>query len=717
MKNFIKLLNTRAFAIFVAILLPVGGLAWTTWNQIYPKPYISPGDPGYATLDTILADAGLTSGTILISDTQALDASSNRTLKAGLTLKVLKGGKVQIPTGRTFDILGNMEAGPYQIFSSNTTGKVTFNGGSTTASGNPTREVHLRWWGATGDGTTDDTVAIQACWTACGTSRMVIYGSPYDTYLIDATTFPCSGQPKLLDGNGCIFKAKTAGQLLISVTGADMFDLKNISIIGYNSADRSSTGFKFAGAHLRAEQVTLHYLDKAFHIYGGYWTDFNHAKFYGGVNYPFYYEKDVANNNALAQIRNVQASGVGEAGIFFDTGGPLIIENFDLEGDVVKKWLYVKDCVSVDIKGFYVECGSSGMATDYAMEFNHCGTVKFESSGELGVSTNAFKSIFRFSNATTGITLSNLFYQGAPTPLYSTDGTCSAPVVRDSNIGSISPSTPDVDPVAIYENCALSTGGHIIIPAAAVKKLDSSAVTNVVTNPEFTDAIGAKTESHCTMVRDATVGYNDTTSLKFTWDGTAQGYAKINSAVSGAPSPLNYVNIPGLSRAAACVVTFVSHGLNSGNTIIFQGITQAGWTPLNAHAYTITRIDADSFSIPVDTSGYADAFTQTGGPGKIAQRTYLVCGMYVKSDTTQKVVLQLDYAKAGYVGSGTGVTINGDGLWRYVSFLGNIDGYSDAVLRIDSLEAVPTGNLWVDHVFGYYAPNLALANMWIGAHP
>jgi len=74
--------------------------------------------------------------------------------------------------------------------------------------------------------------------------------------------------------------------------------------------------------------------------------------------------------------------------------------------------------------------------------------------------------------------------------------------------------------------------------------------------------------------------------------------------------------IEGLSKAAACVVTWAGHGLSSGGQVILSGITQAEWLALNG-THLITRIDANTFSIPVDTSGFALAYDPGTDPGVI----------------------------------------------------------------------------------------------------
>ena len=83
------------------------------------------------------------------------------------------------------------------------------------------------------------------------------------------------------------------------------------------------------------------------------------------------------------------------------------------------------------------------------------------------------------------------------------------------------------------------------------------------------------------------------------------------------------VAIAGMSRAAACVVTWVGHGLTGANNKVrFAAITQADWTALNGTEQTITVIDVDSFSIAVNTSGYAADYDAGTDPGTVTKGVY-----------------------------------------------------------------------------------------------
>ena len=101
----------------------------------------------------------------------------------------------------------------------------------------------------------------------------------------------------------------------------------------------------------------------------------------------------------------------------------------------------------------------------------------------------------------------------------------------------------------------------------------------------------------------------------------------VYSAVSAATpavitqtAPCVPTQIEGLSQAAACVVTWTAHGMASLDEVDIADITQADWTALNA-THIITYIDANSFSIPVNSSGYAAPYDPGTDPGTIVNST------------------------------------------------------------------------------------------------
>ena len=83
-------------------------------------------------------------------------------------------------------------------------------------------------------------------------------------------------------------------------------------------------------------------------------------------------------------------------------------------------------------------------------------------------------------------------------------------------------------------------------------------------------------------------------------------------------------SISAITRANPCVVTVNSHGYSTGDEIEFSGVE--GMTILNGRHFTITRIDANSFSLDGIDSTSFDAYTSNGVTQKVvntAQASHL----------------------------------------------------------------------------------------------
>lgn len=84
-------------------------------------------------------------------------------------------------------------------------------------------------------------------------------------------------------------------------------------------------------------------------------------------------------------------------------------------------------------------------------------------------------------------------------------------------------------------------------------------------------------------------------------NGTAIGFVQLGT-----------VSITGATQANPCVITAVAHGFVTGTRVPISGVV--GMTQLNGNTYTITRINADTFSIGVDSSAYT-AYVSGGTAG------------------------------------------------------------------------------------------------------
>ncbi len=104
-----------------------------------------------ATLETFITAIGATPATLIIADTQTLTA--NLTVPSTVRLVISKPGA--IAGAFTLTVNGPLDAGIYQIFSSSTT----------VVLGSYVLECYPEWWGAVGDGATDDTTPISSALT------------------------------------------------------------------------------------------------------------------------------------------------------------------------------------------------------------------------------------------------------------------------------------------------------------------------------------------------------------------------------------------------------------------------------------------------------------------------------------------------------------------------------------------------------------------------
>jgi len=161
----------------------------------------------------------------------------------------------------------------------------------------------------------------------------------------------------------------------------------------------------------------------------------------------------------------------------------------------------------------------------------------------------------------------------------------------------------------------------------------------------FTSTGSAYTLDFGTLVTSFTMHnltqYNSTANpgvLKRAWyvsgmpTGSYFGVVNTNSAAtdqsiyaaSGGFTPIDYDNLPSVastaissvSQANPAVVTSTSHGLATGDTVILYNVT--GQQQLSGMMFTVTRTGANTFTIPVDTSGFANA-----GSGGTVQKVFL----------------------------------------------------------------------------------------------
>ncbi len=94
------------------------------------------------------------------------------------------------------------------------------------------------------------------------------------------------------------------------------------------------------------------------------------------------------------------------------------------------------------------------------------------------------------------------------------------------------------------------------------------------------------------------------------------------------------VDISGATQANPCVITATGHSFATGTLIQINDVV--GMTELNGNTYTATRIDANSFSIGVDSGAYT-AYT-SGGKAELSPGFISVISLY--RDTDPRYALQ-----------------------------------------------------------------------------
>jgi len=166
--------------------------------------------------------------------------SDDLTIASGIRLVFEAGAKIKIADTKTLTINGTIDAGLYQVFEyGGATSAVVFGAGSV-------KEVYPQWWGATGDGTTDDTTACQRALTAY---RNVHF--PYGTYRMNCSAPGGSvaiGAWKISgDGmqNTILKAAVTTSPVLMNTyfAGWDRCVIEDLEL--YGGGTREGVGFSF----------------------------------------------------------------------------------------------------------------------------------------------------------------------------------------------------------------------------------------------------------------------------------------------------------------------------------------------------------------------------------------------------------------------------------------------------------------------------------------
>jgi hypothetical protein len=195
--------------------------------------------------DAVAASAGKQ---LVIGRTYSITSTPANPLTA--TLKILPGGTISIANGVTLTINGTLDAGLYQIFSCTGTGKVVYGVGAV-------KEVYPQWWGATGDGTTDDFNPVQAAITAAlspsyvsGAGTPIIPVTFIGQFSITSCLNAANSRGVQLQGGGTeigrgsnIIGKTGAGHAILDVSGSVAATVKGLNFVGVTSTLGIITGY------------------------------------------------------------------------------------------------------------------------------------------------------------------------------------------------------------------------------------------------------------------------------------------------------------------------------------------------------------------------------------------------------------------------------------------------------------------------------------------
>lgn len=187
----------------------------------------------YASLAAAVTGIGANRCTVVVRDDITMAASA--TFPATATLRVENGARITT-TGFTLTVNGSFSAGMRQCFAG--TGTVVFGARAVMV-------VVPQWWGATADGTTDDTTALQAALTAAAGNMLYLPPGTYriTTGLLAPTNTAVRGAGRdatLISYTGTTTIGGTGGAMLRWV-GASAISLRDIGFRVTNAVIANAT--------------------------------------------------------------------------------------------------------------------------------------------------------------------------------------------------------------------------------------------------------------------------------------------------------------------------------------------------------------------------------------------------------------------------------------------------------------------------------------------
>jgi len=188
------------------------------------------------TLSALLSDIGTSTKTICILDSGSWTITDDLDLSTydNIDFVFLPGAIFSVSSGKTltFPSAENIIAGQRQIFSGS--GTVTFTNRGT---------IKAKWWGATGDGSTNDTATLNLPFAKSG-----IILVPYGTYLITGDTLVGASNQRIVFDDGAILKMDTtvSSKTLFAYSSKSEIIIENMTLDLNQSGAISNIGLKIS---------------------------------------------------------------------------------------------------------------------------------------------------------------------------------------------------------------------------------------------------------------------------------------------------------------------------------------------------------------------------------------------------------------------------------------------------------------------------------------
>ena len=179
----------------------------------------------YANPDDAITDIGATETTLLVTETETCD--TNFTVPSTMMVKFERGGKWTIENGITVTFNGQIDAGLWEIF--------TYTGTGTLAGTPQVKAFYPQWWGALGDGSTDDSDAIEDAVNAVPSGGTIIFPDCASSYIIDVE-LAINSPMTILGTRGSLIKLKDDSTVIMGVADKAIFKVtsKDVVIDGLN---------------------------------------------------------------------------------------------------------------------------------------------------------------------------------------------------------------------------------------------------------------------------------------------------------------------------------------------------------------------------------------------------------------------------------------------------------------------------------------------------